>query len=495
MVHFALPAAPGDLVAGKYRIESVLGRGGMGVVVVATHVQLEQRVALKFLVEGASVPETRERFAREARAACMIRSEHVARVLDVGALQGGAPYTVMEYLAGEDLSQALRARGALPVAEAVGYVLQACEALAEAHVAGIVHRDIKPANMFLAQRADGSIALKLLDFGISKVTTPGTDGVVTQGTAVMGSPTYMPPEQIRSARDVDARGDLWSLGATLFELVAGRPPFRGETLTELCARIMESPAPDLESFLPDAPPGLTAVLHRCLAKVPADRFANVALVAAALAPFGPLDARVSVERATRIVGASAVERRSTPIDADTARLQEAETMKSGAAGEAAAPDLIEAHSWRQETASPSILSPAPSTRRSSRTRWAAIITACLGATIAIAAGLTRHASEGRALTAPATAAAAADAPALEPAASKELAPTPEPPAALEPAPSSATSPTASAVAPSAARPSISTPRRTGAGPQRAVTRSAPPSASATPGRVAPSETDGFGDRK
>jgi serine/threonine protein kinase len=126
MVHFALPAAPGDLIAGKYRVESVLGRGGMGVVFAATHIQLEQRVALKFLVEGsASVPEMRERFAREARAASKIRSEHVARVLDVGTLDGGAPYMVMEFLAGEDLSNALRARGALPVAEAVGYVLQA----------------------------------------------------------------------------------------------------------------------------------------------------------------------------------------------------------------------------------------------------------------------------------------------------------------------------------------------------------------------------------
>jgi eukaryotic-like serine/threonine-protein kinase len=493
MVHFSLPVEPGDLVADKYRIELVLGRGGMGVVFAATHIQLEQRVAIKFLVEGASLPEMRERFAREARAASKIRSEHVARVLDVGALEGGTPYTVMEYLAGEDLSKALRSRGALPVAEAVGYVLQACEALAEAHVAGIVHRDIKPANMFLAQRADGSIALKLLDFGISKVTTPGAHGVVTQGTAVMGSPTYMPPEQLRSARDVDARGDLWSLGATLFELVAGRPPFRGETLTELCARIIESPAPDLESFLPDAPPGLTAVLHRCLAKDPANRFANVAEVAAALEPFGPIDARVSVERAARVLGAAAAKRPSAPIDSGTHRLQDAETMRRGAAGDVEQPAVVETRAVHEETAPPSILSPASSTRRSTRT----IVAAGVGAAIAIAAALAGLRANERGLTAP----TAASTTQLVPSSDERplITDSTRDPlmANAPPAVGSTTASATPAAPPSAATTSPSTLRPTIARPQRAVPGSATPATSATATAAPPprSSTDGFGDRK
>ncbi|HEY2518359.1 MAG TPA: serine/threonine-protein kinase, partial [Polyangiaceae bacterium] len=194
----------------------MLGRGGMGVVFAATHLQLEQRVAIKVLLEDGTDPKMRERFAREARAASKIRSEHVAHVLDVGELGSGVPYMVMEYLVGEDLARRVKTRGAVPAVEAVGYVLQACEALAEAHVAGIVHRDLKPANVFLARRADGSIVVKLLDFGVSKVAVRGAEHVITAGAAVLGSPTYMPPEQIRSARDVDARGDLWSLGVMLF---------------------------------------------------------------------------------------------------------------------------------------------------------------------------------------------------------------------------------------------------------------------------------------
>ncbi len=328
----ALPIAPGQILSGKYRIESVLGRGGMGVVLAATHLQLEQRVAIKFLVEGGSDPQMRERFAREARAASKIRSEHVARVLDVGALDSGVPYTVMEYLAGDDLAKTIRDRGALPVAEAVGYVLEACEALAEAHVAGIVHRDLKPANMFLARRADGSVAVKLLDFGISKAETRGADGAITSGATILGSPTYMPPEQIRSARNVDARGDLWSLGATLFELLVGWPPFRADTLPELCVRILEEPAPELATFVPGAPPGLGAALRRCLAKDPAARFATVAELAEALEPFARAESRVSVERVARVMGAvrppGVDAARAGASDQEMHRLQDANTMRS-----------------------------------------------------------------------------------------------------------------------------------------------------------------------
>ena len=232
---------PGDVLAGKYRVERVLGSGGMGVVVAAMHLTLQERVALKFLLpEGAKKEETVTRFLREARAAAKIKSEHVARVSDVGTLESGAPYLVMEYLDGSDLSALLRRDGPLPPRDAVEYVLQACEALAEAHAVGIVHRDLKPANLFLARHAGGAPRIKVLDFGISKLTArdpsmPPDDPSMTRTRAWLGSPLYMSPEQMRSARDVDTRTDIWALGVILYELLSGKPPFDGETFPELCA--------------------------------------------------------------------------------------------------------------------------------------------------------------------------------------------------------------------------------------------------------------------
>src|SRR5882724_4843576 len=213
----------GDVLAGKFRIERVLGVGGMGMVVSAMHIHLDERVAIKFLLpEALSNGEAVARFGREARAAVKIRSEHVARVTDVGALDTGAPYMVMELLRGQDLSQLLRDQGALSVHLAVLYVLQACEALAEAHAIGIVHRDLKPANLFLTSRADGSPCVKVLDFGISKVTSAsgsGSDMGMTRTQSIMGSPLYMSPEQMASSRDVDQRADIWAVGCVLYELV------------------------------------------------------------------------------------------------------------------------------------------------------------------------------------------------------------------------------------------------------------------------------------
>ncbi len=328
-----LPIAPGEILCGKYRIDSVLGRGGMGIVLAATHIQLDQRVAIKFLVAGGLDATMRERFAREARAVSKIQSEHVARVTDVGILDSGIPYTVMEYLAGEDLAKTLRTRGPLPMAEAVTYILQACEALAEAHRAGIVHRDLKPANLFLARRADGSTRVKLLDFGISKFAAGSADGGLTNGETLFGSPAYMPPEQLRSAHDVDSRGDLWSLGATLFELLGGRPPFCAKTLPELCARILEARAPELMSVLRNAPAGLAAAVGRCLAKEPAARFATVAELAEALEPFAAEEGRLSVKRIVRILGAvgpsgQAQTEANHGVDVEIRRLQDATTMRS-----------------------------------------------------------------------------------------------------------------------------------------------------------------------
>ena len=265
---------PGAVLAGKYRVERVLGVGGMGVVVAAHHLQLDEKVALKFLLPGAiRSSESVARFVREARAAVRIKSEHVARVIDVGQLDNGSPYMVMEYLEGGDLSAWLRQRGAMPAQQAVDFVLQACEAIAEAHALGIVHRDLKPANLFCIRRADGHLSIKVLDFGISKVTTPGAQGHdMTRTNALVGSPLYMSPEHLQTSKGVDVRTDIWSLGVILYELLSNRTPFPAESVTELAIKVATEPPIPLRELAPDAPTGLEQVLARCLEKDRVRRF-------------------------------------------------------------------------------------------------------------------------------------------------------------------------------------------------------------------------------
>jgi serine/threonine protein kinase len=297
------PVSVGDVVGRKYRIDRVLGEGGMGVVVAATDTQLERRVAIKFLLpEALANPEIVARFSREARAAAKIRSEHVVRVIEVGELDTGTPYMVMEYLEGCDLAERIRSGPPVSASDAARFVLQACEALAEAHAAGIVHRDLKPANLFLAQQPDHSVSIKVLDFGISKAPV-GTGGI-TSTQAVMGSPHYMSPEQLVSAKNVDHRSDVWSLGIVLYEMLAGSPPFTGDTMPEVVAKILQSPLPSLRAVRPDAPAEIEPVIARCTAKDPTARFGDVAELARALVAFAP-DATRSVDRATRILGRSA----------------------------------------------------------------------------------------------------------------------------------------------------------------------------------------------
>ena len=300
---------PGDVLAGKFRIDRVLGQGGMGMVVQAHHLQLDERVAIKFLLpEALNNGEAVARFAREARAAVKIKSEHVARVIDVGTLETGSPYMVMEYLDGQDLHQLVQKRGAVGVDEACDYVLQACEALAEAHALSIVHRDLKPANLFLSHRADGSPCVKVLDFGISKVLNPksGPDYGMTRTQAVMGSPLYMSPEQMSSSRDVDSRTDIWAIGAILYELVTGKVPFDGETMPQLCAMILQhAPAPP-RSLRPDLPEALEHVILRCLEKDRARRFQNVAELAYALTPLASPNSVRSAARISKVLSAAGI---------------------------------------------------------------------------------------------------------------------------------------------------------------------------------------------
>jgi serine/threonine protein kinase len=301
------PVQPGDVLAGKYQVEKVLGVGGMGVVVAALHMDLDQRVALKFLLpEAAEKPDVVARFDREARAAAKIKSEHVARVSDVGRLENGTPYIVMEYLEGGDLEGRVEKGGALPITLAVDYVLQAAEAIAEAHAAGIVHRDLKPANLFLARQGDGSEIVKVLDFGISKAITQGADtagqvGSLTKTSDVFGSPLYMSPEQLKSSRSVDTRADIWALGVILFELVFGRAPFERGTVAEIFGAILHEKAPVLRALMPIAPEALSQVLERCLQKDPDARYPNVAALAQALAPFGSAEAKSSLQRIERVI--------------------------------------------------------------------------------------------------------------------------------------------------------------------------------------------------
>jgi serine/threonine protein kinase len=302
------PFRDGQILADKYQIERVLGEGGMGVVVAARHLHLDERVAVKFMLPQVLADrEAVARFTREARAAVKIKSEHVARVSDVGLLDNGAPYLVMEYLEGSDLSVWLRQHGRLPVEQAVEFVLQACEALAEAHALGIVHRDLKPANLFVIRRPDGALSVKVLDFGISKLTSQGgtvADFDMTKTSAVMGSPNYMSPEQMRSSKDVDFRSDIWAVGVILYELLSGQLPFIAPTYPELVLKIAtEAPVP-LRSHASDLPPALENVIAKCLDKDPGRRFATIGELAAALVVFGPKRARVSLERISGVLRAA-----------------------------------------------------------------------------------------------------------------------------------------------------------------------------------------------
>jgi serine/threonine protein kinase len=295
---------PGAILGGKYRIERLLGRGGMGVVFAAQHEILRQRVAVKLLLEAASSPEGLQRFINEARAAAQLDSEHIARVMDMGTLDNGMPFMVLEYLEGSDLGQLLSSRGPLPVVEVVDYVLQACEALAQAHAAGIIHRDLKPSNLYVARRPDGTTRVKVLDFGISKVSDPTImPKALTSTSAMLGTPYYMSPEQMVRPKQVDSRTDVWQLGVTIFELLQGSPPFGGDTLGELMFAVLNQPLPFVSQSRADVPPGVDAAIHRCLDRDVIRRFANVAELAMALAPFGSGTYNHLIEKMTRTLAA------------------------------------------------------------------------------------------------------------------------------------------------------------------------------------------------
>ncbi len=264
----------------------------MGVVVAATHLSLHEQVALKFLhprLVGREV--TVSRFLREAQTAARIKSDHVTRVLDVSVLSSGLPFMVLELLEGHDLGRVLRARGPLPIAEAVGLVVQACAGVAEAHALGIVHRDLKPANLFLTRRPDGSPLVKVLDFGISKIGEADQEGnaelTLTVTDDVLGSPQYMAPEQLRAPKGVDARADVWSLGMILYRLVTGECAFEGDSAASLLAALAADEPIPMRQRRPEVPVELEAIVMRCLTKKREARCKDAAELADALAPFAP----------------------------------------------------------------------------------------------------------------------------------------------------------------------------------------------------------------
>ena len=319
----------GDVLAGRYRIERVIAMGGMGVVVAARHVQLGQRVALKVLHENTASPQATARFLSEAKASAQLRSDHVVRVSDVGQLDSGEPFMVMELLEGADLAKVLEDEGPMPVSQAVEYVLQACEGLAEAHAARIVHRDLKPENLFRTLRANGAPVIKVLDFGVSKALSQNVrvEGTVTTTDAVFGSPLYMSPEQMQSAAKADERSDIWSLGVVLYELLSGRMPFDAESMAGLAVVVATEPPRRLLDDAPSAPIELEGVIDKCLQKRPEHRYPNVAELAADLEPFAP-QARQHVENIQRLLQGATMPARSIPAAPSSNRLMSmgAETL-------------------------------------------------------------------------------------------------------------------------------------------------------------------------
>ncbi len=278
--------SPGEVINGKYSVIRVLGHGGMGVVVEAQHLKLGQRVAIKLLLPSIrSMADITARFEREARAIARLKGPHVAHVSDVDTLPDGSPFMVMELLHGREVGDELAERQKIPYREAVGYILQACAAMAEAHRQGIVHRDLKPSNLFICATDTGR-TVKVLDFGISKLANDVNASVTTTASA-FGTPLYMSPEQVRSVKDVDARADIWSLGVVLYELITGEVPFNGPSATAILASILTENPVYVSKRCSDVPKPLADAVMKALEKTANARFHNIVEFAAAIAPYGP----------------------------------------------------------------------------------------------------------------------------------------------------------------------------------------------------------------
>lgn len=295
----------GEVLAGKYRVERIPGRNGLGVLVQVRHMELGQEVTLKFLVPDACMyPEFVQRFIREARAAVKVQGEHVARVTDVGRLASGAPYMVREFLRGPDLSEVLKVRGPLPIAEACDYIIQAAEAVAEAHVLGIAHRNLRPTTLVVTRRSDGAPLVKVFDFAAAEalhVEPFAKQSVSLVGSsALLSSLPYLSPEQVRDPQGVDFRADVYGLGAILYELLAGIAPFEAESAPALLAMVAADLPVRLRTLRFGLPMPLEEAVMRALEKSRELRFSTVAEFALALKPYASADSSSSIERIVRL---------------------------------------------------------------------------------------------------------------------------------------------------------------------------------------------------
>jgi len=374
----AASLAVGEVIAGKYRIEGILGSGGMATVFSAWHEELEQRVALKMLHAGTrSDPTAEKRFVREARHAARIQSEHVARIIDVGRTDGDLVYIVMEYLEGNDLSRVLKARGPLPVGEVVEHLVQACDAIAVAHSMGIVHRDLKPANLFLTRRIDGTTCVKVLDFGIAKAFDTPEANELTSATTMIGSPMYMAPEQMANAREVDARADIWSLGVIAYRLLTRQLPFQGENVVELAMNIASKPPRPLRELRPDVSPVLEMAVMRCFERDPDARWPDVGAFVQTIAPYGPSHLQMLVQRVLRVAQGSESRISLPPITGENSAVtrparDDTSTTLTGPVGQPSATSL------------PPPAEPQPKSRRAIFVALALIIVAGAGTGVFLA---------------------------------------------------------------------------------------------------------------
>ncbi len=282
---------------GQYTLKQKLGEGGMGEVWLAEHGSLKRPCAVKFIrPELAAHPVTAACFTREVQAVTGLTHVNTVRVYDYGQAADGSFYYVMEYLVGPTLEELVRRTGPLPPGRVVYLLRQVCGALIEAHAAGLVHRDLKPGNIIVAALGGQRDVAKLLDFGLVQDLSADADDRLTRTGTVLGTPAYMSPEQAAGESMVDARGDLYGLGAVAFFALTGRPPFQGKTLGQLLAAHRSEPPPPLTDFRPDTPADLAAVVACCLEKYPADRFSSAADLDRALGQCGCAD-EWSAERA------------------------------------------------------------------------------------------------------------------------------------------------------------------------------------------------------
>lgn len=321
----------GDVIAGRYRIDSIVGEGGMGIIYEAEHLILRQRVAIKALLPSAvTSPDVVERFSREAAAVARLANEHIVRIMDAGALPNGSPYLVMELLEGLDLNALLERSGPLHPAVAVDLALQALEALAHAHAARVIHRDIKPANLFLTRTADGRQILKLVDFGVAR----SFDGSIEEGW-IAGSPVYMSPEQLTN-ETLDERTDLWSFGVVLYELISGAAPFGG-SLANIVTSIRNDDVVPLSEVRPTVDLDLSAIIGKCLLRDRNERWASCSELAHALARHGTGGHRDATARIDRVLSMPARPEKPRRFESVEEALRELELVWHGESAPETAP--------------------------------------------------------------------------------------------------------------------------------------------------------------